>query len=234
MPAPTIHNSAKKGEIARTVLMPGDPKRAAYIAENFLEDARLVNDIRCDYAYTGKYKGKALSVMASGMGAGSMGIYSYELFNDYDVERIIRVGSAGGLSSDLELGDVVVALSVSSDSGYMSHFNFPGSFSPTVSGRLLKKLLSLDDSVRPGPVYSGAAFHYSDEFFRKIEEMGMLCIEMETAALYTNAAAVGREALSMFTISDIMSTGEHYSGPERETAFNKMIVTALNLAFESE
>ena len=230
MPTPTIHNNAMKGEIAKTVLMPGDPKRAEYIASKYLEKPKLVNDIRCAYAYTGTYKGVPISVMASGMGAGSMGIYSYELYNEYDVERIIRVGSAGGLSRSLNLGDIVVALSVSSDSGFMSHFDFPGSFAPTVSERLLKGILEVNSSVRLGSVYSGAAFHYSDEFFKKIEKMGILCIEMETAALYSNAAVYGKEALSMFTISDIMSTGEHFSGKERECSFDEMIETALSLA----
>lgn len=232
MATPTIHNNAKKGEIAKTVLMPGDPKRAQYIASNFLENAVLVNDIRCAFAYTGTYKGKPVSVMASGMGAGSMGIYSYELFTEYDVDRIIRVGSAGGISRSLKLGDVVVALSTSSDSGFMSHFDFPGSFAPTVSESMLKALLELNEPVRLGPVYSGAAFHYSDEFFKKIENMGILCIEMETAALYTNAAACSKDALSLFTISDIISTGEHYGGKERETAFNDMIKMALELTLK--
>lgn len=230
MATPTIHNNAKKGEIAQTVLMPGDPKRAQYIASNFLEDSVLVNDIRCAYAYTGKYKGKPISVMASGMGAGSMGIYSYELFTEYDVDRIIRVGSAGGISRTLKLGDVVAALSVSSDSGFMSHFDFPGSFAPTVSETLLKALMEQGRPVRLGPVYSGAAFHYSDDFFKRIEKMGILCIEMETAALYSNAAACSKDAISLFTISDIISTGEHYGGKERETAFNEMIETALDMA----
>ena len=129
----TPHNNAAKGEIAKSVLMPGDPKRAKFIAESFLEDAKLVNDVRGALAYTGKYKGKEVSIMASGMGDGSMGIYSHELFKEYDVDRIIRVGSAGSISDDLKLGDVVAALSASTDSGYLNHYNFPGVFAPTAS-----------------------------------------------------------------------------------------------------
>lgn len=236
MSTPTIHNNAKIGEIAKTVLMPGDPVRAQYIARTFLTETRLVNDVRCAYAFTGKYKGKDVSVMASGMGSGSMGIYSHELFGEYGVDRIIRIGSAGGLNENLHLGDVVVALSASTDSGYATHYALPGFLSPTVSGEILKKLIrmecesNLQFDIRYGAVFSGAAFHYSDEFFSKWKEMGILAVEMETAALYWNAAELHKEALSMFTISDILSTGEHYTTKEREISFSNMISFALDFA----
>ena len=232
MATPTIHNRARRGEIAETVLMPGDPRRAGFIAENFLDSPVLVNDVRCAYAYTGTYKGKPVSVMASGMGDGSMGIYSHELFEEYGVRRIIRVGSAGGISPSLKLGDVVVALSTSTDSGYMTHYGLPGFFAPTVSESLLKELMAMEEGkdLRYGSVFSGAAFHYSDEFYAKWEAMGILAIEMETAALYSNAAELHGEALAMFTISDILSTGEHYSSEERESSFVNMINLALKLA----
>ena len=230
---PTIHNRALKGEIAKTVLMPGDPLRAKFIAENFLSSPRLVNDVRCAYAYTGLWKGEEVSVMASGMGAGSMGLYSHELYDDYEVDRIIRIGSAGALQPGLRLGDIVVALSASTDSGYALRYGLTGAYAPTVSGSLLKLLMkqTQDDSrVRYGSVFSAAAFHYSKEFMEKWASMGILCIEMETAALYSNAAELGKEALAMFTISDIIATGEACTSKERETSFTGMMEIALDLA----
>ena len=236
MSTPTIHNKALKGEIAKTVLMPGDPLRAKFIAENFLSNYQMVNDVRLCYAYTGKFNGKDVSVMASGMGAGSMGIYSYELFNDYEVERIVRVGSAGALSPSLKLGDVVVALSTSTDSGYASHLGLSGSYAPTVSAKPLTDLLkqcNLNENkeciVHLGPVFSGVAFHYDEELFRKWSEMGMLAVEMETAALYTNAAKLKKEAIALFTISDLIFGNAKYTTKERETSFEQMIELALSL-----
>ena len=230
---PTIHNRALKGEIAKTVLMPGDPLRAKFIAENFLASPRLVNDVRCAYAYTGFWKGAEVSVMASGMGAGSMGLYSHELYEDYEVDRIIRIGSAGALQPGLKLGDIVVALSSSTDSGYALRYGLTGTYAPTVSGGLLKLLMRMtmdNEKVKYGSVFSAAAFHYSDEFVAKWAKMGILCIEMEAAALYSNAAELGKEALAMFTISDILSTGEACTSKERETSFTDMMEIALDLA----
>ena len=230
---PTIHNRALKGEIAKTVLMPGDPLRAKFIAENFLSGARLVNDVRCAYAYTGEWEGKTVSVMASGMGAGSMGLYSHELYDDYDVDRIIRIGSAGALQPGLALGDIVVALSASTDTGYALRYRLTGSYAPTVSGSLLKLLMLKtkdDSSIKYGSVFSAEAFHYSKEFLAEWAGMGILCIEMETAALYSNASELGKEALAMFTISDIIATGEACSSKERETSFTRMMEIALDLA----
>ena len=226
----TCHNSAKKGEIASSVLMPGDPKRAKFIAENFLQDIKLVNEVRGALAYTGKYKGKAVSVMASGMGDGSMGIYSHELFNEYDVDRIIRVGSAGALSDDLKLGDVIAALSASTDSGYLNHYNFPGVFAPTASAALVKKLIKLDDSIILGPIYSTPVFYCDNEYFEPCKKMGMLAIEMEAAALYANAAELHKDAICLLTISDIIGKEENMTPNEREETFTKMINLALELA----
>ena len=226
----TCHNSAKKGEIASSVLMPGDPKRAKFIAENFLEDIKLVNEVRGALAYTGKYKGKEVSVMASGMGDGSMGIYSHELFNEYDVDRIIRVGSAGALSDDLKLGDVIAALSASTDSGYLNHYNFPGVFAPTASAALVKKLIKLDDSIILGPIYSTPVFYCDNEYFEPCKKMGMLAIEMEAAALYANAAELHKDAICLLTISDIIGKEENMTPKEREETFTKMINLALELA----
>ncbi|MDY4066963.1 purine-nucleoside phosphorylase [Bullifex sp.] len=226
----TCHNSAKKGEIAKSVLMPGDPKRAKFIAENFLEEIKLVNEVRGALAYTGKYKGKEVSVMASGMGDGSMGIYSHELFNEYDVDRIIRVGSAGALSDDLKLGDVIAALSASTDSGYLNHYNFPGVFAPTASAALVKKLIKLDDSIILGPIYSTPVFYCDNEYFEPCKKMGMLAIEMEAAALYANAAELHKDAICLLTISDIIGKEENMTPKEREETFTKMINLALELA----
>ena len=226
----TCHNSAKKGEIASSVLMPGDPKRAKFIAENFLQDIKLVNEVRGALAYTGKYKGKEVSVMASGMGDGSMGIYSHELFNEYDVDRIIRVGSAGALSDDLKLGDVIAALSASTDSGYLNHYNFPGVFAPTASAALVKQLIKLDDSVILGPIYSTPVFYCDNEYFEPCKKMGMLAIEMEAAALYANAAELHKDAICLLTISDIIGKEENMTPKEREETFTKMINLALELA----
>ena len=210
--------------------MPGDPKRAKFIAENFLQDIKLVNEVRGALAYTGKYKGKEVSVMASGMGDGSMGIYSHELFNEYDVDRIIRVGSAGALSDDLKLGDVIAALSASTDSGYLNHYNFPGVFAPTASAALVKKLIKLDDSIILGPIYSTPVFYCDNEYFEPCKKMGMLAIEMEAAALYANAAELHKDAICLLTISDIIGKEENMTPNEREETFTKMINLALELA----
>lgn len=226
----TAHNNAKKGEIAKSVLMPGDPKRAKFIAENFLENAKLVNDVRGALAFTGKYKGKEVSIMASGMGDGSMGIYSHELFKEYDVDRIIRVGSAGSINDNLKLGDVIAALSASTDSGYLNHYNFPGTFAPTASANLVKALLKIDDSIILGPIYSTPVFYCDDSYFEPCKKMGLLAVEMEAAALYANASELGKDAITLLTISDIIGKEESLTPKEREETFTKMIRTALELA----
>ncbi|MGN0907334.1 MAG: purine-nucleoside phosphorylase [Bullifex sp.] len=226
----SVHNSAKPGEIAKSVLMPGDPVRAKFIAENFLTDAILVNEVRGALAFTGKYKGVPVSVMASGMGDGSMGIYSHELFDEYDVDRIIRVGSAGALSDKLKLGDVIAAVSASTDSGYLAHYGFPGTFAPTASASLLKKLIQSDDSVILGSVFSTPVFYCDDSYFEPCRKMGLLAVEMEAAVLYANAAELGKDAITLLTISDIIGRPEALSSKEREETFTRMINTAVELA----
>lgn len=230
---PTIHNAAKFGEIAKTVLMPGDPMRAKYIAEKFLENPTLVSDIRNIYCYTGKYYGKDVSVMASGMGAGSMSIYSYELFHFYDVDNIIRVGSAGGLHTSLKLRDIVIALASSTDNGYARHYELPGYIAPCADYSLIAKAVSYAEkkrlSVRVGPVVSGEGFYYSDEWYDKWRQMGHLAVEMESAALYMNAAEAGKHAVAICTISDLMFNGEHCTPKERQESFDDMIGMALSM-----
>lgn len=230
---PTIHNAAKYGEIAKTVLMPGDPLRAKYIAEKFLEEPKLVSDVRNIYCYTGSYQGKEVSVMASGMGAGSMSIYSYELFHFYDVDNIIRVGSAGGLHPSLKLRDVVIAIASSTDNGYAKHFELPGTFAPCADYSLIEKAVAYgkanDLSVRVGPVVSGEGFYYSEEWFDKWSKMGILAAEMESAALYMNAAEAGKKAVALCTISDLMFNGEKCTTEERQKSFDDMILMALSM-----
>lgn len=230
---PTIHNAAKYGEIAQTVLMPGDPLRAKYIAEKFLEEPKLVSDVRNIYCYTGKYHGKKVSVMASGMGAGSMSIYSYELFHFYDVDNIIRVGSAGGIHPSLKLRDIVIAMASSTDNGYAVHLGLPGTFSPCADYSLIEKAVAYGKEnelpVRVGPVVSGEGFYYSDEWFDKWTKMGILAVEMESAALYINAAEAGKKAVALCTISDLMFNGEKCTTEERQKSFDDMILMALSM-----
>lgn len=234
MSAPTIHNSAKPGEIAPFVLMPGDPIRARFIAENFLEDAVLVNQIRGMYAFTGKHHGKPVTVMASGMGTSSMSIYSYELFNFYDVDTIIRVGSAGGMQPYLNLMDVVIGISSSTDSSYPSLFKLPGNISPTGDFLLAEKAMAYarENGITAycGPVFCGEAFYYDKETdMRKWADMGLLAVEMESTALYLNAAKAHKRALAICTISDLIFTGADCANEKRETGFSNMIRMALSL-----
>ena len=230
---PTIHNNARLGEIAKTVLMPGDPRRAEFIAENFLENPVLVNDVRCAYCYTGTYEGKPVSVMASGMGIGSAGIYAHELFNDYDVDVIIRVGSAGGLDPTLELGDIVMAMACSTDSSYLDWKGLKGHYSPSCDYGLLKKAETFATehgmNVRVGNIFSCTAFHVDEKFTREWKDMGMLAMEMEAGTIYTEAALAGKKALAMMTISDMILEDRHMSSKDREVLFGNMIRTALSL-----
>ena len=217
----------------KTVLMPGDPLRAKYIAEKFFENPKLVSDIRNIYCYTGTWQGKEVSVMASGMGTGSMSIYSYELFHFYDVDQIIRVGSAGALNHSLKLRDVVIAQASSTDSGYASHFNLPGTIAPCGDFGLIEAAVKYGRengiNVRVGPVISGCGFYYDDEWMDKWTKFGMLAVEMESAALYLNAARAGKEALCICTISDCPFTGEATTAEERQNKFTQMMEVALQL-----
>ena len=187
----TPHNQAEKGEIAKKVLMPGDPLRAKFIAEHFLTDAKLVNEVRGAYAYTGTYKGEKVTVMASGMGMPSIGIYSYELFSVYDVDQIIRIGSAGALQDDVSVMDVVIAMSACTDSNYASQYQLPGTFAPTASYELVARAVEVAKEqgtpVRVGSVISSDVFYGDNpESSKAWRKMGVLCVEMECCLLYTS------------------------------------------------
>ena len=231
---PTPHITAKEGDFARTVLMPGDPLRSKFIAETYLTDAVLVNNTRGVQGYTGYYKGKRVSVMASGMGMPSIGIYSYELFNFYGVENIIRVGSAGMLSEKLQVRDVVVGMSAYTNSSYGDQFGFKGHVAPSCSWELLKAAVETGERlgvhVVPGALYSTDTFYDAHPNCKILQGLGVLAVEMEAAALYLNAAKAGKNALSICTISDNPFTGEGLSAEERQNTFTKMMEIALEIA----
>ena len=233
---PTPHINAPEGAFAPTVLMPGDPLRSKYIADNYLEDAVLVNNVRGVQGYTGTYKGKKVSVMASGMGMPSIGIYSYELFNYYGVENIIRVGSAGALTDKLALRDIVACMSAYSDSNYGAQFAFKGTLAPCCSYALLRAAVEagerLGQHVVPGPIYSSDAFYGQGSYNATpiLQKLGALCVEMESYALYLHAAAAGKNAISLLTISDSLVTGESLPAEARQTSFTKMMEIALEIA----
>lgn len=236
MSLPTPHIAAtEKDAFAKTVLMPGDPLRAKYIAENFLETPVLVNNTRGVQGYTGYYKGKRVSVMASGMGMPSIGIYSYELFNFYDVETIIRVGSAGAISPDLHLRDVVFGMGACTNSSYARQYNLPGDFAPVADYETLQNAVKAADmlGIKPfiGNLFSSDTFYDDASSLAEWQKMGVLAVEMECAALYMNAARAGKKALAICTISDCpLSGGEECTALEREQTFNKMIEIALEAA----
>ena len=233
---PTPHINAPEGAFAPTVLMPGDPLRSRFIAENFLENAVLVNNVRGVQGYTGEYKGKRVSVMASGMGMPSIGIYSFELFNCYGVENIIRVGTAGALTDRLKLRDVVAGMSAYTDSNYGAQFAFSGTLAPCCSYKLLSAAVAaaevMGQPIVPGPIYSSDAFYGQGGYKSTpiLQQLGVLCVEMEAYALYLNAAAAGKNALSLLTISDSLVTGESLAAEERQTTFTRMMEIALEIA----
>ena len=236
MSTPTPHNNAKLGDIAETVLLPGDPLRAKFIAETFLEDVVQYNTVRGMFGYTGYYKGKRISVQGSGMGIPSIGIYSFELIHFYGVKNLIRIGSAGALSDKLDLYDIVIGMSASTDSNFASQYNLPGTYAPTASFELLEKAVNagreLNIETTVGNIVSSDVF-YGDEGLdglRKWTKMGVMCVEMEAAGLYMNAARAGVNALTILTISDCPLTGEETTSHERQVAFTKMMDIALNLA----
>ena len=236
MSLPTPHIAAtRKDAFAKTVLMPGDPLRAKYIAEKFLEDAVLVNNTRGVQGYTGYYKGKKVSVMASGMGMPSIGIYSFELFNFYDVETIIRVGSAGAISPELHLRDVVIGLGACTNSSYATQFSLPGTFAPIADYSTMMNAVKAAEKlgVKPhiGNLLSSDTFYDDSNSLADWQKMGVLAVEMECAALYMNAARAGKKALAICTISDCPLTGgEECTALEREQSFNQMIEIALEAA----
>lgn len=225
----------ENADIAERVLMPGDPLRAKYIAENYLDDARLINDIRAMYGYTGFYEGTEITVQASGMGIPSMGIYSYELFEDHDVKYAIRIGTAGSIKSDAKLSQIVFATSASTTSNYQSEFQIDGYLAPVADISLLTAAIAVAQkdglNFMSGNVLTEESFYSSKSSHERYEHwkrLGISAIEMETAALYINAAYHGVKALSMLTITDNIETGEKLSVSERETGLDKMIKLALS------
>lgn len=232
---PTPHIEAKEGDFAKTVLMPGDPLRAKFIAENFLTDAVLVNNVRGVHGYTGYYNGKRVSVMASGMGIASMGIYSYELFHFYDVDNIIRIGTAGSIHPDLKVRNVVLAMGACTDSNFAAQFELPGTFAPIASFDLLRKAVKQVESMgnigyKVGNVVSSDVFYSDRQTTASWQKMGALAVEMETAGLYMTAARAGKNALTICTISDSLVTGEVTTSEERQTSFRDMMTIALEIA----
>ena len=231
---PTPHNKAVGGDFAETVLMPGDPLRSEYIAKNFLQDAILVNNIRGINGYTGLYKGKRVSVMASGMGIPTMAIYSHELFNFYGVRNIIRVGSTGSVQAELKLGDIVLAMGASTDSAYGNQFGI-GTCSAAASYPLMETAVGIarkrGEDITIGNIYSSDTFYMQDPvIYDRLRAMHILCIDMETYGLYVNAARAGRQALTMLTVSDNLVTGGNMSPEDRQSSFSKMITLALETA----
>ncbi|UKI47622.1 MAG: purine-nucleoside phosphorylase [Clostridiales bacterium] len=231
---PTPHNSANIDDFAKTVLMPGDPLRAKFIAENFLEDPVLVNGVRGINGYTGMYNGKIVSVMASGMGIPSIGIYSYELFNFYNVENIIRIGSAGAISDEVNLRDIVIGQGACTNSNYASQFNLPGTYAPIASYKLLKQAVDFAEDAgvnyKVGNLFSSDTFYDDAASLSDWRKMGVLAVEMESAALYMNAARAGKNALCICTISDCPFTGESCTAEERQNTFTDMMEIALKIA----
>ena len=230
----TLHNTANPGDFAKTVLMPGDPLRARFIAENFLEQPKLVNDVRGIQGYTGEYKGKRVSVMASGMGMPSIGIYSYELYNMYGVENIIRVGSAGLIDKSLRIRSVVAAMSAYSNSAYGSQFGFRGNLAPCASYDLLSRAVDtagrLGVPMRVGPIYSSDTFYDETPQTDALQKLHVLAVEMEAYALYLNAARAGKNALALLTISDNPYTGESCTAQEVRETFTDRMRIALEIA----
>ena len=230
----TPHNNANKGDFAKTVLMPGDPLRAKFIAENFIENAKLVSEVRGMFAYTGNYKGVPVSVMASGMGMPSMGIYSYELFAFYDVENIIRIGTAGAISESLHLRDIVFGLVSCTASSYADQYGLPCRPAAAASYTLLKNADSaaekLGKTVHVGTLLCTDVFYEENSSLAEWRKMNVLATEMESAALYYNAARFGKNALCICTISDCPITGEECSAQERQNTFNDMVRIALDTA----
>lgn len=232
----TPHNSAEKGAFAKTVLMPGDPLRARFVAENFLRDAQLVNNVRGVQGYTGLWKDAPVSVMASGMGMPAIGIYSYELFHFYEVDNIIRVGSAGALSAKLKLRDVVLGQAACTDSNYADQYALPGVFAPICDYTLLETAVAVCRRAGVDPPVGNllSSDRFYDATYKPVDwnRMGVLAVEMETAALYCNAAAANRRALTICTISDSLVTGEALSTADRQTGFARMLEIALDTAVE--
>lgn len=240
---PTPHNEAKYGEIAKTVLMPGDPLRAKYIADNFLDDAKLYNNVRGMLGYTGKYKGVTVSVQGSGMGVPSMAIYSKELFEGYDVDNIIRIGSAGSLDNDnacdicksVNLGDIIIAQDVVTDSNYIKANKY--NVIPIASDRILnvaKEECRNLSNIKFGTIYTSDTFYMEHKLLEEMSKKPVLGVEMETLALYTNAKVANKNAIAMFTVTDKLLRGISVPSSDRQTGLNQMIELALEIAIKLE
>ena len=230
---PTPHIGAKKGEIAPFVIMAGDPLRVQFMAERYLENPVQFNKVRGMLGYTGTYKGKPVSVMGHGMGIPSISIYTYELFNFYDVKTIVRIGSAGACHMGLKIGDLVLAMGACTDSNYAAQFQLPGTFAPIADYGLLQKAVNSCESFgydyMVGNVVSSDVFYSANPQTDKWMKMGVLAVEMEAAALYMNAAYTGNKALAMFTVSDHIITGEATTAEQRQNTFTHMMDVALSL-----
>lgn len=231
----TVHIGAKKGDFSKTVLMPGDPLRAKFIAEHYLSEVSQITSVRGMLGYTGKYKNKKVSVMGSGMGMPSMGIYSYELFTEYDVDNIIRIGSCGSFQRDVQVRDIVLAMGACTNSNFASQYGLPGTFSAIADYGLLSKSVDIaklkNISVKVGNALSSDIFYDDDPAaWEKWAKMGVMVVEMEAAALYMNAARLKKNALAILTVSDSLVTREATTAQEREKTFTDMMEIALELA----
>lgn len=238
--SPSASIELKEGtHIAKTVLMPGDPLRAKYVAEHYLEDPVLFNDVRNMLGYTGRFEGKEVSVMGSGMGMPSFTLYAYELFHFFGVEAIIRIGSAGAIGDGVRLRDLIIAMSASTNSAMPSAYGLPGFLAPTASYSLLREAVRAAEELgvrhQVGSVYTSDFFYHPDQQVnRKAKELGLLAVEMEAAGLYLTAAAAGKKALALFQISDHVFTGEALNAEERQNGFREMMEVALKTAVRAE
>ena len=240
-PYPTPHINAAPEDFAKTVLMPGDPLRSKYIAENFLTDAKLINNVRGVQGYTGTYKGERVTVMASGMGMPSIGIYSYELYQFFGVENIMRIGSAGAMKEEIRVREIVMGMGACTNSHFADQYHLPGTFAPIASYKMLKTCAEIADKMdvryHVGNLLSSDTFYNDEENvfegFRSTpswSKMGVMAVEMEAAALYMNAARCGKNALAICTISDHLLTGECTTAEERQNSFTQMMELALETA----
>ncbi len=232
---PTPHINCTPDDFAKTVLMPGDPLRAKFIAENLLTDAILVNNVRGIHGYTGKYKGERVSVMASGMGMPSIGIYSYELYNFFGVENIMRIGSAGAMAENIKIRDIVFGQAACTNSAYPAQYGLSGTLCPICDYNMLA--IAIEEAKKLGVTYHVGNLLSSDTFYNddpkaslKWSKLGVMAVEMEAAALYLNAMRAGKRALALCTVSDHLVTGEATSAAERQSSFTEMMEIALNTA----
>ena len=230
---PTPHIGAKYGEIAETVIMAGDPLRAKFMAEHYLENPVLFNQVRGMLGFTGTYKGRRVSVMGHGIGIPSIALYTYELYNFYGVQTIIRIGSAGSYDKELHLGDLVLAMGACTDSNFAAQYNLPGTFAPIADFGLLRTAVETCERLgyryKVGNVLSSDVFYSDRPQVDSWMKMGVLAVEMEAAALYMNAARAGKRAMAMFTVSDHLLTGEATTSEQRQNTFTHMMDVALSL-----